>query len=175
MTNRVLDESVSVLAELEGYRDLGYGSEESGRADDLFLRLNQCFRALSESERDEVRAVIPNALWPLLLGFSDRFSVAALRHQDDRLLTVAASAHGLEDGRLDLRETLLRLAVLFDASARLGQSVQQTSEMLAAVVTPRMGAVVRDFAQRPAQQRSLRGMGIEYLDSPNGPKYRYSR
>lgn len=175
MTNRLLDTSVSVLAELEGYRDVGYGSEDSGPADDLFLRLDQCFRALSEDERDEVRAVIPDALRPLLLGFSDRFSVAALRNIDERLLRVAASAHGLEDGRLDLRETLLRLAVLFDASARLGLSVQQTSEMLCAVVTPRMGVVVREFAQRPAQQRTLRGMGIEYLDSPNGPKYRYSR
>lgn len=96
----------------------------------------------------------------LLGAFSIRMATLAVRQQDTNLLHLGTFALVMDDDVVDYRDILLTLAVLDDASARIGADFGAVIADAAVVATKRQQAIIDGYLSRPPDLRGIAVMGI---------------
>lgn len=131
-------------------------------------------RRLEEADADErgaARSAISLDELYTLLAFSRRSAVFALRdrlveHVRDGLVAIAL----IEAERVDYRDILVALSLLYHAAIRIGADASQHFKDAAALSEPDVAELINDFAARTAEHRDLRdAWGHVEIATDDGP------
>lgn len=162
-----------ILQGLQSLHRRGYGPDLPGEVDASFMSLARAYVAADDVQREAIRAeVLPEGRL-LLLGFSDRMAILALRQADAELLDFALVAHSLEDFAHDERENIFRLALVVHAAKKLGVDPTELLHRAARWSSSRAAAALLAFDSRPEVLKSLKTMRITEFQTPAGVDYRY--
>lgn len=136
--------------------------EQKTEAD--FLKLCALYRKGSPDQRTLVRdAWSPRARWkvPKVVDFPLR---NPLSHAER---VAAALLHAsIEDARMDVRDTLVGLGAVWHVAAKLGLDPAARFEECAACSTPTFAELLRGFARRSPEDRSLEAFGWADCSTP---------
>jgi hypothetical protein len=110
----------------------------------------------------------------LLLTFAARMATLSVREHNRERLKSALAALALEGGRIDLRETLQVLSLIYDAALRIGQSPGPLfSEGAQMSAGDRLAEEMARFPERAEESRSIESMGFTIDGS--GDRFQYRR
>jgi hypothetical protein len=107
-----------------------------------------------------------------LLAFGIRMAALAVREQDASHLADALAAVAIEGGRIDLRENLQVLALIYHSAEKIGADAQSLFDS-APASNPELGAAIREFPRRAARDRSIEAMG--FRESGDAGEFLYQR
>ena len=141
-------------------------AEQKTEAD--FLRLCSLYRKGGPGQRDLVRSAWnPRVRWrlPSLVDFPRRNPLGHAERVAAHLLHAS-----IEDGRMDLRDTLVGLGAAWHVAGMLDLDPAALFEEAAAVSSPAFAEVLRGFGRRRPQDRSLAAFG--WADRSAGERVR---
>jgi hypothetical protein len=125
--------------------------------DDQIVDLCRRFERTDEDDRAAVRRSISMDEFYTLLNFSRRSAVFALRDRRTELLRDGLLAIALiEAERVDYRDILGALSLLYHVAPRIGADASQQFKDAAALSEPAVAKLVTDFAARSPEHRDLR-------------------
>ena len=160
-----------ILESLNAARRRGYGPRIPGELDLQFARLAECYSAASDAERQEIRASVPDEARLLVLGFSDRLSILAVRSGDTKYVLLALLAHAIEDFAYDPRENFIRLALVNHVAERMGMNAESLFGRAGSLASEGAAAHFDSFAKRNPALKSLAAMGIKEVMTDEGVDY----
>ena len=135
--------------------DYGMGQEHPP-IDDLVEALIQAFRSASTDQRKVVRDELNTAARNLLLNYAWERAVEAVRQESPKAVADGLIALCIDDGGFDLRDSIVRMAVLFRSAEKLGlDAVSLFHEAADVAVNPAFKDAIRAFPSRPPEQRDL--------------------
>lgn len=139
--------------------------------DDELAVLVRSLLGVDAKERDAMRSAIGMDEFYTLLTFSRRSAVFALRgrrieHVRDGLGAIAL----IEAERVDFRDVLVALSLLYHAATRLGADASRQFADAAALSEPEVAKLIAEFAARSPQHQDLRdAWGHVEISTPDGP------
>jgi hypothetical protein len=131
---------------------------------DEFVEIVRFYESGDDSVRASIRAAIDLSESSALLSLSTLCVVAAVSRCRTDLIDGAMVAHSIEDFRLDPRDNLRVLAIVWYGAERLGVDPAQILRRVAAISSSRSRAFLEQFAGRSPSSRSLSAMGLEVDD-----------
>jgi hypothetical protein len=144
-------------------------SEEEKRFADTL----ECFGDIPTHDWAAIRREVDLKLSAKLLAFAVRMASAAAREGEDHFLKSGFMALVLDNNVIDERDIYLVACILGDAAHRLGVSVDAMIRSTALFATNERSTILRNgFLRGPSYMRSLKSMGVELIDTPDGLAYR---
>lgn len=137
-----------------------------------FCEIAEGYRAAPSPLRDQIRDQIPFEYWLPLLSLGDRQLEWALLDRDGLHLTHALIAHCIEDLRFDSRENLIRLAAIWHGAELLELDARRFFLEAGDLGSRKAEEELRDFANRPADERTLRSVGLETYEEGGRVRFR---
>ena len=155
---------------LEEARNAGYGPQPvpAPRDRDIEALLHA---ELSSGRIDVLRSLVDARHEATLRAFAERMATLAVREGSGRpveLGLVALSLAGLDRGA---RESVMVLALLFDAVKRTGASPDEVLSGTAARLGDGTRAAMHAFLARSEADKSLEAMGFRLAADADGPRY----
>ena len=143
--------------------------------DTEFSEVARAYRKADPALRQQVREQIPNEYWLPLLKLADRCAEWALADKNPAHIEDGLTAYCLEDFRLDERENLLHLSLLWYA----GKALHADSALLFNQVG-RYGSAhglqaLSGFSARPDEAKSPWSMGLETYEQAGHTRFRARR
>lgn len=134
-------------------------------------KLVRLFRDAPESERRHFfKRRDEDTSW-FLIAFAERTASLAVREKSrDRVLD-GLLALIIEDYRVDPRDNLTRLAVLYDAAARIGASPEELFAEAASFASNAVARSLVEFPMRRPADRSLQAFFYKGVEGPEGFRY----
>jgi hypothetical protein len=142
--------------------------------DDKITRLVRLFREAPADERQPFFQHYDEDTSWLLITFAERSAALAVRENSrDRVLDGLLSLI-IEDYRVDPRDNLTRLAVLYDAVTRIGASPEELFSEAASYADTAVARSLIDFVRRKPADRSLKAFFYQAEEGPDGFSYKRS-
>lgn len=129
------------------------------------------FMQAAPAERARISAAVPPRAKGLFTCFATRMATLGVReHSRQRLLEglVALVIEGYKD---DFRDTIIRLAPLYDAAVKNGLDAQELFNEAADYLDNATATDTREFPQREPEKRTLKSMGFRESFDADGFKY----
>ncbi len=137
-------------------------------------RLISLFRHAPVNERQYFFEFAGEKFSWLLIVFAERMATLAVRKQSRDKVLEGLLALILEDYRVDPRDNLTRLAVLYDAATRIGVSPDEIFSEAARFANNSVAQSITEFPSRRPADRSLKAFFYKAVDGPNGFTYEES-
>lgn len=134
------------------------------------------FAQLADDAWQQARTLIDLDLAAKLAAFSMRMAAAAVDSGDCSLLKSGIIAIALDKDVLDPRDVYTMLTILHDAATRLSAPFEEMCRCVAPFATTQRAQIILDgFLSGPEYMRSLRSMGVEFVQTDNTAFYRMQR
>jgi hypothetical protein len=138
-----------------------------------FLKLAALYRAADPAQRAAIRSE-----WPFGRRWRPPPDDAVLLPDpagvsSEQRLRAALLYHVIEGGRIDYRDNLVSIAVLYHAALRLGLDVTALFEEMAGLSGETMAELLRSFLRRSPEDRCLWAFGWEEVSTPAGIRFRW--
>jgi hypothetical protein len=105
-----------------------------------------------------------------LLAFAKRSAVFALRdNQSSRINDGLTAIAVIELKRIDFRDVLVRLALLYNAAIKIGGNPDTLVRSAIALAEPNMSELMEGFINRSPNDKDLRNWGYVVVETENGP------
>ncbi len=132
------------------------------------------FESFDEQARKRIREMVSLELAAKFLTFSLRIATFSIRTSNLEFILSGALALVVDDDLLDFRDVLRVTCVLYDAGVRLKCKPDAFLQRAAAVATPMRSSLLREnFLGGPDYMKSIRSMGFEAVDGPDGFYYKH--
>ncbi|HEY9284950.1 MAG TPA: hypothetical protein VIP46_15950 [Pyrinomonadaceae bacterium] len=164
-----VDEAFRVVAEDES--PLYLRQPIPSELDSKIGRLVRMFRDAPEGERKHFfKHDDEDTSW-LLITFAERSAALSVREKSrDRILD-GLLALIIEDYKVDPRDNLTRLALLYDAATKSGASPEELFSEAASYANNAVARSLLDFPRRKPADRSLKAFYYKEVEGPDGFKY----
>jgi hypothetical protein len=111
-----------------------------------------------------------------LLSFARRSAVFALRdRQSSHIIDGLTAIAVVELNRVDFRDALVALALLYNAAIRIGDNPDTLVRSAVALAEPKMSALMEGFVNRSPDDKDLCKWGHMVVETKNGPGFVSSR
>ena len=129
------------------------------------------FRELGATAWHELRSRVDASLAGLLLVYSMRMSILAVRHREKHRLYDAAMGLVIDNDLLDYRDVLTVACLIYDAATRIGidPSMPIRDAMTHATLARRN--LLEGYLTGPSYTKSITSMGFEALKTKHGFTY----
>jgi hypothetical protein len=134
--------------------------------------LGSWYARASEAERASLRDAVGSSEGAILLGLSMQLCTAAARRRDAKYLDLALLCHVLEDFEQDERDNVRLLALVEHVAQKLGAPPRPLFDAAISHASRRGRALLKEFANRPPQTKTLATMRLEEVETPGGVSYR---
>ena len=136
-------------------------------------RITSVFRSASAREREGIQAVSPAARTPLL-SYAWCAAEDAIRHSSPSFILSGLVALVIEGGFVDIRDSIMRLAVLYHSAIVLKMDTTKAFGDIAEMArNPRLAEEMRAFPSRSANVRDLAAFWIGTSGSAGGFRYEF--
>jgi hypothetical protein len=126
------------------------------RTDGIIRAMAQAFCSADDQERALARAGLASQSKHVLLVFAWEAASLSVREKSAALVRDGLIALSIENGQLDARDSIVRMAVLFRSAQKLGLDVSRCFSEAAELATdPYLKEAMRDFPSRSSQNRDL--------------------
>jgi hypothetical protein len=151
---------VDVVARLNAAAPFTYemGQPYQPVADEIVASLIGAFESASPEERAVARAALSRGSQWFLLCYAWERAEQAIRQNSGELVTQGLLALSIEDGGLDPRDSIVRMAILFRSLRKLGLDATQPFGEAADLAT-HLKAVMREFPARSPENRDFSYVG----------------
>jgi hypothetical protein len=157
---------------LRGENDPGYRrSRIPVPRDAEITKLLKTWMALDEPVRRESASRISGQP-AMLFAYSERMASLAVRERNEELLLLGLLALGVDGWRVDYRDNLTIVPLLYDAAARIGVDPEPIFERAAVMLYGKASDGLRTFLHRSARDRSIEVMGYAVEADDNGFRYK---
>jgi hypothetical protein len=126
----------------------------------------------SPAERDAILRKIDNNVAGALEAFSVRMAVWGARQSSADLLVRGGIALILEAGRVDIRDTMRVMPILYHSAIKISADPGKIFSEAAAYYRSVVSDALLEFLKRTPHDRSLEAWGIEEVNGPEGIYYR---
>lgn len=141
---------------------IGYGQLPIPCAlDDQITDLVDEWATLDQRARTEISRAITVRQQQVLLCYSERMSIRAVRERLEKWIRLGLLALGIDDWNPDRRENLRVLALHHDACARIGHSPTELFREAGALLGDNARLGLEDYLERELANRSIAVMGYE--------------
>ncbi len=144
--------------------DLGAGVPERE-----IRRLCRTYANSTSTERASLRAKVSPALASSLHHFAWRMAVRALRTKSQEATRLGLVAIVIADMRIDMRETLGWLSLLYHAAVRIQSDAELDFQVAASMSSERTSDLINSFASSPPELRDISAFGFGEGTSEQGP------
>lgn len=103
-----------------------------------------------------------------LLNCARNFAVLSMRKGDARAIRHGLLTLIVEDGKLDIRETLLALAFLNHSAMKLGLSLDEIFSGVMQCCSRQLFDIITGFLGRPVQKKALAAFGYKEVTRSGG-------
>ena len=169
-----IDRALSGLNEMakrEGYHLRKLGSAPLREAEERMALALPAVADMPPEDRARMREAVDYFVMCRLLLLSMRLSSAAVQRMCAELLFPAALALTLDNDIADPRDVYMALAIICNASARVGVDADQIITGASKCGTPERAALMVGYLREADYVRSLRGVGVEFVDGTEGGHY----
>jgi len=139
--------------------------------DEIVHGLVELFMNATPSERSEIIGLIPSDDGGFLIAFASRMATMGVREQSRERILDGLVALIMEDYKVDFRDTLMRVAPLYDATLKIGLDPEAVFREAAAFFGNETATNIVDFPSRPPELRTLNGMGFKESSDADGFRY----
>jgi hypothetical protein len=137
-----------------------------------FHDLIRLFIESSPAGRDEILRKIDDNVAGALQAFSRRMAVWGARQASSELLVKGGIALILDSGRVDMRDTLSVIPLLYHSAMRINVDPGEIFQEVAAYYRSAVSDALIDFLKRTPRDRSLEAWGFEEVTTQEGIYYR---
>jgi hypothetical protein len=137
-----------------------------------FLSVAEYFKGASPDDRRSIMLAISPESRTAILEFGTRMAILAERTANRQLVVASLMAHAIEGAQLDSRENLLRLALVTHIVNKLKFDEHQIFEEVASIAEPEVASLLRGFASRSPDMKTLWYSGLEEVQTAEGICYR---
>lgn len=135
-----------------GY-ELGLGQAQ---IDDLVTALIESYRTSDRGERSAAVKRLTREGQQLLLDFAWEQAAESVRRRSGGTIANALAALSIEDGQYDLRDSIVRMAVLFRSAEKLGLDASTLfAEAADLALSTELQRALSSFPHRPPEHRDL--------------------
>ena len=133
--------------------------------------LCETFAVSPLAEREAMPALEP-AVRPALLDYAWRMAQQAVRNSDPSAVTRGLTALVVESGRMDIRDSIMRMAVLYHSAVALGLEPVGPFERAAQLSgNETLARELRAFPVRRPEAREIAAFHVRALGSGEGFRY----
>jgi hypothetical protein len=162
-----IDSTLFDAAENAGYFRMAIPSEW----DDKIAQ--QITNSLSANVLAEIANKTEQRHWDILLYFAERAATLAVRRKDPKLLKLGLIAASLSLSLApDWRDVLLVFPVLYHAAGMLGVDPAQLFREVGVLFGGEVESDLIDFLQRSDEDKSLKAMGYQLVQEPDGVRFK---
>ncbi len=167
-----LIKELNALAPLEHHR---LAPIRSAAINDVIGHLTQSFAAAGEDERAQARAALTQQSSEVLLAYAWEMAEEAVSRKSGEMVSRGLLALSLEDGKLDARDSIVRMAVLFRSAQRLGLDAETLFVWAANLAKDSyVKRGMQTFPLRSAENRDLR-KAFYIWEANTSEGFRYSQ
>jgi hypothetical protein len=112
------------------------------------LKLIDLYRNLSSSERELIRKFVDNNIANRLISYSFLMAVESVRKKSKEKLLDGLIAQSIEDSRVDYRDNVIILFLLYNSAKRLGEDFNAIIGRVAELSSPLFAEFLRGFIKR---------------------------
>ena len=153
-------------------RSAGYGARPYPTETDVTVTsLVTWARTASFSELADLSRRLTDAHSFTLLCYAERMANLAVRSGTREPLENGLLAVALEAARVDWREDILILSLLYRSASKVGINAEELFRGAAGSAVGELATIIRDFPSRPEASRSIEAMGYRESTSPEGFTY----
>ena len=139
--------------------------------DQIVQGLVELFMNATPAERGEIIATIPSDDGGFLICFAGRMATMGVREHSRERLLEGLVALIVEDYKVDFRDTLIRVAPIYDATLKIGVEPEELFSEAAAFYSNETAIDIANFPARPQEKRTLAAMGYKESSDADGFKY----
>jgi hypothetical protein len=152
----------------------GYDRESiPNQLDDEIRVLTTSFLNGTDLERALIISTFNENHSMTLLLFSERMASLAVRRNSEEILLAGLIAHLIENWRLDPRENLVRLSLLYHAAVKIGCPPEELFSRASAYAPKDIADQLHAFVHRRPRNKAIEAMG--YCESRDADGFRYER
>jgi hypothetical protein len=143
--------------------------------DSTVTRLCREYHTGSQVARSFIRSGIELERAWILLAFSKRAAVLAVRRGEPDLIRDSLIAHAIEDlAAGDVRDNLVALGLVFHCAQAVHPEPRGVFHEVAQIAGPAIAQLLMDFMRRPDLDRILSAMGWQEVRTQQGAGYRWT-
>jgi hypothetical protein len=124
-------------------------------------------------ERQEILSNMRPEFSDAFFAFSERMAALAVRQQARERIVNGLVALLIEDFRFDFRDTLRRLAPLYQSASKIGADPSLLFLEAASYGTNDVAKAIAEFPERPPNDRSLESMAYKEEQADGSTGFRY--
>jgi hypothetical protein len=144
--------------------------------DDQLTEICRRFAGSDASTRAAMRTSISMDDFYTLFAFAHRSAVFAMRDdQSSHIIDGLTAIAIIELKRVDFRDALMRLAVLYNAVIEIGDNPDILVGRAIALAEPNVSALMEGFIKRSPNDKDLSKWGYMVVETENGPRLVASR
>jgi hypothetical protein len=132
------------------------------------------FQDADQKLKEELLLMIDEELSQILLVYAERMSSQSVRSFDEVALRKGFMSLFVEDFRVDRRESLMTLAVLYDAALRLKKDFKALIEEMRVHISKTAYDEIMNFILRDEEGKSLASAGYRFINGSRNLLYERS-
>lgn len=127
----------------------------------------------SFEEREFIQSVFLNRYSSTFFFFSERMACLAVRIKSEQCLFEGLIAHAIEGGKIDWRDNILVISLLYHSAMKIGADPVTLFNMAAEFAEGEIKEIIKNFPNRAPEDRTIEAMG--YVESENEQGFCYKR
>jgi hypothetical protein len=134
-------------------------------------KIRELVRRYTPATGAELRSALSRQHSWYLLAFVARMAALAVREHNGNYLVDALAALSLEGGRLDIRENIQMLALIYNSAMKIGTDVTQLFSSALPAGNAELDDAIRSFPLRADKDKTIESMGFREAHDESGFRY----